>query len=66
MLKSNGDDSDNYFVVNGDGSSFELIADVSRSDDFDSLSVVFSYNNDYDLSKHIIDRITIEYENKES
>jgi hypothetical protein len=62
--KINDEEYDRYFVAEGDNASFELLADLSRVEPADSINLVFSYNNSYDLSKHIIDKITIEYEQR--
>jgi hypothetical protein len=62
--KTNGEKYDRYFTAVGDNGEFELLADLSRVEPADSMSLVFSYNNDYNLSKHIIDKITIEYERR--
>jgi hypothetical protein len=62
--KTNDEEYDRYFTAVGDNGDFELLIDISRVEPADSMSLVFSYNNDYDLSKHIIDKITIEYEQR--
>jgi hypothetical protein len=62
--KTNDEEYDRYFTAVGNNGNFELLIDISRVEPADSISLVFSYNNGYDLSKHIIDKITIEYEQR--